>query len=414
MAQCNYEGDISNINEVQLQFINKVILEQGLKVNKLVFQPVGKAGDNFASSVKRITIESNKGNTKMILKIAPSIKFVRQVKNTEIQFKNEHIMYTEVLPKFLSLQKAAGVPQNEQIRFAKCYGSLTEQPNEVIVLEDLNESDYIMLDKFKSLSDDCVKSVLKNFAIFHSLSYVLQKQEPETFDEINGKLTSMLTVFLEKPDFMKIIQVMEADTLSLFDNDPRKSLLINKIGNIPQMRNKLLNDEDNEHSVILHGDGWTNNILFKMGEDSVQSVMIDYQGSNYGNTVVDLFYMIFNCTDHETRSKHYYDWINYYHSELANSLSNFGMDVTSIYPREQLNEDLKKYSILFFSLCVLASNLLMRDSTEARELMAAIGSTEMSKIVETMKSQRLQSKTYDRIKKRVVDLITSFQEFNYL
>ncbi|PZC80135.1 hypothetical protein B5X24_HaOG215357 [Helicoverpa armigera] len=213
MEQCNYEGDISNINEIQLEFINKVILEQGLKVNKIVFQPVGKAGDNFASSVKRINIETDNGNTKMILKIAPSIELVRQATNTETQFKNEHIMYTEVLPKFLSLQKDAGVPQEEQLRFAKCYGSFTEQPNEVIILEDLNESDYIMLDKFKSLSDGCVKSVLKSFAIYHSLSYVLQKQEPEMFDEIKSKLTSMWSLVFEKPDFIMMIKAMEAEMM---------------------------------------------------------------------------------------------------------------------------------------------------------------------------------------------------------
>nr|XP_049697234.1 uncharacterized protein LOC110374145 [Helicoverpa armigera] len=414
MEQCNYEGDISNINEIQLEFINKVILEQGLKAKKIVFQPVGKAGDNFASSVKRINIETDNGNTKMILKIAPSIELVRQATNTETQFRNEHIMYTEVLPKFLSLQKAAGVPQEEQIRFAKCYGSFTEQPNEVIVLEDLNESNYIMLDKFKSLTDECVKSVLKSFAIFHSLSYVLQKQEPEMFDGIKNKLTSMWSLVFEKPDFIMMIKAMEAEMIALFDNDTHKSLIENKLSNINQIRNELLKNEDNKHSVIQQGDAWTNNILFKLGGDSVKSVIIDYQGSHYGNPVVDLFYMIFNCTDHETRSKHYYDWIDYYHSELDKSLSNFGMEVSSVYPRNQLNTDLKKYSSMLFSVCALASNLLMRDTNEASELMEAMENIEMSEMVEAMKSQQLQSKTCDRIKKRVGDLITSFQEFEFL
>lgn len=68
--------------------------------------------------------------------------------------------------------------------------------------------------------------------------------------------------------------------------------------------------------------------------------MIDYQASNNVSPVVDLLYMILNCTDHETRSKNFYNWLDYYHSELDKSLSNFGLKANFIYPKDQLDADL--------------------------------------------------------------------------
>ncbi|MBN4724570.1 hypothetical protein H4F31_24640, partial [Escherichia coli] len=96
----------------------------------------------------------------------------------ELMFRNEHVMYTAVLPKFTELQKDAGIPENEQLRYAKCYGSLSEPPNEVILLEDLKTVDFTMLDRFQPLSNNCVKSVLKNFAKLHSVSMALRYKEP--------------------------------------------------------------------------------------------------------------------------------------------------------------------------------------------------------------------------------------------
>uniref|UniRef100_A0A2A4JBZ6 CHK kinase-like domain-containing protein n=1 Tax=Heliothis virescens TaxID=7102 RepID=A0A2A4JBZ6_HELVI len=414
MAQYNIKGDIANVTERQLEFINKVILEQNLKVKKTVLEPVGKAGDNFASNVKRINIESENGNMKMILKIAPSVEMMRQMANTAIMFKNEHIMYTKVLPMFASLQKAARVPKEDQLRFAKCYGSLTEQPNEVIILEDLKESGFGMMDKFQSLSNECVRSILKSFAIYHSLSYALYEQDPETFEDIKGKLTNIWTLMHENPDFMMATETWATEMLIFVDDETDKEILKNILSNVIQIRSDIIKNEDNKYSVIQQGDAWTNNMLFKVEGDSVQSVMIDYQASNFGNPVVDLFYIILNCTDHATRSKHYYEWIDYYHSELDKSLSNFGMDVSSIYPRNRLDADLKKYSGVLFSLCVLLCNLLMRDTEEAGELMEAMKTSEFSEMAETMTIQQLQSKTFDRIKTKVTDLVASMKEFNYV
>lgn len=263
MAQYNFEGDLENINECQLVFIDKVIQEQDLKIQKVVFSPVGKAGDNFMANVKRINLEGENGSLKMVVKIASAYEMVRKTTNTEIAFNNEHTMYTEVLPKLVQLQKDAGVPEEEQLRYAKCYGSLNEAPNEIIILEDLAELDFTILNKFESLSDDCVKSILKNFAVLHSLSYVLKKKEPETFDVFKNKLIDVWIIIAENQEMMSHIQRFEDEILSVFDDEVHKSIIRNKVLNMFRLAAKFSKTSDHRYSVIQQGDAWTNNIMFK-------------------------------------------------------------------------------------------------------------------------------------------------------
>ncbi|CAH1634843.1 unnamed protein product [Spodoptera littoralis] len=413
MAQYKFEGDFENITEPQLEFINKVIQEQDLDVNKVVFLPVGKPGDNFASNVKRLSIEGNNGNMNMIIKIAPSGEAQRMTFMSEIVFKNEHLMYVVILPKLQSLQKEAGVPEEELLRFAKCYGSFTEAPNEVIILEDLCESDYVMLDKFESLSDECMKSVLKSFAIFHSLSYVLKHKEPDTFEYYKSQLYDVWSLMAENPVFKTHTEVFVMAVQALLEEEEHKNIVKSKLAEVFNLLTKLNKwEQKNKHSVIQQGDAWTNNIMFKIGEDKVQTVMLDFQGSKNNNPVADLLYVIFNCTDHETRAKHFFDWIDYYHAELENSLSNFGLKANYVYSRDQLDADVKRYGKLTFGMSVMLANLLMRDTNEASELLEAMKTTaDMKELMESMGSQVLQHETIIRARKKVVDLITSFSEF---
>ncbi|XP_047027754.1 uncharacterized protein LOC124635849 [Helicoverpa zea] len=415
MAQYNFEGDLENLNDRQLQFIHKVILEHDAKFKKATFCKLGQAGDNFVGNVKRISVEGEERTMKMVLKYAVSDETLRGVTNTEVMFKNEHIMYTKVLPTFVELQKTVGVPEKDQLRYAQCYGSFNEAPYEVIILEDLNESGYKMLNKFNSLTYDSVISILKNFAAIHSLSYVLKNKEPEKFEDFKEQLTDPWKSAYDNPEMKSRFQIVEDEIVSVLEGSAYKKLVENKIVKIFELREKFIElEKTNKYSVIQQGDAWTNNIMFKIDHDPVQSILIDFQASFNSNPVIDLLFMIFNCTDHETRSKHYYDWIDYYHSELDKSLSNFGLKACSIYPRDQMDADIKSYAKLIFGQSLVLANMLMRDPKEAADLVEAMRDMDRSAIPDSMKTGSLQVQTQNRIKNRIFGVINSFQDFGLL
>ena len=266
MAQHNFEGAIENITESQLKFIKSVIEKEGFKDSKVTFETVGGAADNYGASVKRIIIEKANGNLSIFAKIAPTFEVVRNTSNVPLGFHNEHMMYTEVLPKLLQLQKEANIPEEDQIKFPKCYGTYIEAPNEVILIEDLKISGFAILDRFLPLSDECVTSVLKHLAILHSLSYVLKDKEPETFNYFRDNLRDVMGAMNDgiygQLDFFGQV---EALSLNLLDNPEHKNIMKNaKISEGVNRTKKMTKFEHgSRYSVIIHGDCWTNNLMFK-------------------------------------------------------------------------------------------------------------------------------------------------------
>lgn len=270
MAGLKIEGNLDNVSEPQLGYIKAVIEKRGFKDAKVVFEPVGKAGDNYVANVKRIIVEDKNsvslygGSLKMIAKIAPTLEALRLLANTQLMFKNEHIMYTKVLPKFEQLQKARDVPKEERLRFAACYGSFEDAPNEVILLEDLKESGFEMLDRFKSLSNECVKSVLRNFAILHSLSYALKHKEPEVFEEFKNSFFDMWANIAGQNEIYQYFNQLESSTLMILESDIHKKTIKGVVSGSMNMQAKQSKiNMVSKHSVIQQGDSWTNNIMFK-------------------------------------------------------------------------------------------------------------------------------------------------------
>ncbi|CAH1634839.1 unnamed protein product [Spodoptera littoralis] len=352
---------------------------------------------------------------KMIVKIAPTSEVFRKSLHVDAAFNREQTMYTEVLPKLVSLQKAAGVPEEEQLRYAKCYGSLDEAPNEVIMLEDLGELDFVMLDKYVPLPDECVRSMLKNFANLHSLSYVLKKKEPDTFDNYKSKMKSLWPLVVGNPEFVANLEHIEGAVLSVLDDEVYRSVVRNKIPDLFNTYLKLVKEDVGKNGVITQGDAWTNNIMFKyVGDTLVQSIMIDYQISYHHSPAMDLLYMIFNCTDHETRSKNFYDWIDYYHSELDKYLSNFGLKANLVCPRDLLDADIKRFARPMMGVSLLLFNMLLRDAKEASVVVENMNAGGFLEAIKSMSGQELQKESLARGKKRMEDLINSCIQLGFI
>lgn len=265
MTHLRVEGDIDDISAPQLAYICKVLEDRGFKNGKIEIKAVGKPGDNYVASVKRIVVDNNDKKFSMIAKVAPTIEGFRNAMNTQIMFHNEHVMYTEVLPKFTELQKAAEVPEIERLRYAACYGSYSEAPNEVILLEDLVVSDYEMLDRFKSLTDDCVRLILKNFAILHSSSYALKHLEPETYRAFVTNLINPWPLMCKAEGIDLYFSHIEDEMMTILDDDTYKKVIKGKVNDLPNSCTKIAKiDSESKYSIIQQGDSWTNNIMFRL------------------------------------------------------------------------------------------------------------------------------------------------------
>lgn len=146
--------------------------------------------------------------------------------------------------------------------------------------------------------------------------------------------------------------------------------------------------------------------------------MIDYQLSKQSSPVADLHCMIFNCTNHATRAKQFYDWIDYYYSQLDKRLTKFELKIDEVYPRYQLEKDLKMCARFTLGHAIMLAALIVRETADATKLTEAMNSvdpnTYMIELAEQSKISTSDSVTIQNFKARIEELVDSFIEFGYL
>ncbi|KAM3965970.1 uncharacterized protein ACR2FA_012827 [Aphomia sociella] len=419
MTGFTFEGEVDSLSIRQQKFLCEVIESRGYTNCKVLINTVGQAGDNYVANVKRIIIEGNGGSIlKMIAKIAPTNEMIRAQMQTQVLFNNESIMYSKVLPKLIEIQKAEHIPVEDHLRYAECYGILLEELHELILLEDLQVSNYTMLDRFVSLTNESIKLNLKNFATLHSLSMILKIRDPDLFEDISQNLVDNFTSFGDKPEFQYYFDGLEKDVLNIVEGSKYQNAVRGTVNKFIEQHKTLMKDQAKlKYSVVIQGDGWTNNIMFKLKDDiPVEAIMIDYQMSRVSNPVCDILYMIFNCTDYDTRHAHYNDWIDYYYFQLEKSLANYGIRVDIMFSKDQLNADLKKYSKFFFSAAVMLSSMLIRNSEDAAKVKDAMGLdlSDIEKFAEEFQVSKLDSDTILRFKNKIEGLVNSYCELGYI
>ena len=86
--------------------------------------------------------------------------------------------------------------------------------------------------------------------------------------------------------------------------------------------------------TIVHGDCWTNNFMFKYGQNSeIDDIrIVDWQLAYVGNPTSDLSNFIFTSTTPEFRKNHLDHLLAYYHQELIYNLELLGHVKFEQYP----------------------------------------------------------------------------------
>ncbi|CAG9134314.1 unnamed protein product [Plutella xylostella] len=310
-----FVGEIENLSDIQRKAVEKALEKLDFEGGPVTIEAVGKKGDNYVASVLRIKADTKDGKPiRMIAKVAPTNEALQLMIQAEKLFSNETIMYEQVLPKFDELQNAADFPSHDRIFRAKCYGTVDDELNELILLEDLKDKEFEMRDRMVSLTNDEIRMALKQLAQIHALSFALQDKEPELYKKYANLL------------FDKWIQPHDEEKKS-------KVFMFFSFAALEQMLLGFLkSDKDKKRVQGAKG-------------KSVECIMIDYQLSRLSSPVVDILYLIFNCTDIDTRKDHYNDWLDYYYKVLDDSLCHYNLKSSLVYPRDKMVEDLKRYGI---------------------------------------------------------------------
>lgn len=291
----------------------------------------------------------------------------RELAKSMLMCSNEVFMYKTVIPffkKYLKDNDATLFDPEEwwtpRVYFAD-YGmfpELSDAEETILALENLKARGYRMGPKI-DLDEDHLRLMIKNIALYHSLSYAMRIRKDPKLEEMAGQLAPF--PFLsesgeELGSYKRLFEVALTRLYKLVENNPKYQYGDSFVANVKRFKEKYgtnplvlmesILKKDDVFSVILHGDYVRNNVLFKYdqsdGFENPKGIkMYDFQEIRFATPAIDIaFFMYMNI--HYTKREELWDsLLVYYHESVIASL-------TDILKCDKNDERLKPYSLKNF------------------------------------------------------------------
>lgn len=222
-----------------------------------------KKGDNALGIIYRVEVFS-KGVKKisLILKVSPQNLSRRREFLTHEIFNRESEFYDEIFPMYKNFQKMKKIDVESEgfHHVPNCYKTLTEQPLEGQLFEDLREKGFELYDRKNKISKEHVILIMKALAKMHATFLCIKDQKPEMAKKYTKMDDLLIKIFKveksacftwHKQECQKALKVLKKcenkDLVQKVNN------LLNK--NVMQEFEEVLSGNNSEpYSVLCHGD----------------------------------------------------------------------------------------------------------------------------------------------------------------
>lgn len=308
-----------------------------LEVLEHKVEPAIPEGYNWCSSLFRVNLTYKKVDSDETKKASLIVKsqlangFMREYGIELKFFEKECRMYNEILPEIHGRLGA-----DETVAPRKLFSK-----DDVLVLEDLNESGYVSLDRVKQMDFDHSIKYMRTLAKYHAGSVALHEANSDLVESIGKELT-----FTDS----------NRDTVH---GKYFKSTLIGAatsveaVGTCHKFGKKLRNlsetiwdtlveifSQSRHVRVLNHGDAWMSNALFKHDPDGrvVSVKLVDFQLNRYASPGIDIHYFIMTSVREEVRNTRFDELIDEYRKTFNATLNRMQSDVRL--SAEQLNDEM--------------------------------------------------------------------------
>ncbi|XP_031787101.1 uncharacterized protein LOC116417577 [Nasonia vitripennis] len=285
--------------------------------------------------------------------------------------KKEIFIYSKLIPMYRELQKDAGVAENDLIdcvpkymghRYTMKKDGKEVDDQSLLLMENIKVLGYYICDRKKSLDFHHATLALTALARYHALGVVLAQKRPHDFekakretatlgfvaDEFEKGYDSLLQTFEEGPRFAKHLPKIRAAFATV-------------------KKGKLISGAKEPWITIIHGDFWTNNLLFHKNDygeiDSVK--FVDFQMCLYSSPCRDLAYFLFCSFDQELFDR-LDELLELYFKKFTDTLRCIGCD-TAVFTRRSFDEDFKNQTSLGFPMFVLCIKYFTYEVSEEEE-----------------------------------------------
>jgi hypothetical protein len=320
-------------------------------------------GDNYVGIVYRVTAKHPTAkDLSVIVKLPPQNAARREQFFVRPCFLRESEFYDTIFPLFTKFQQDKGIDVVKEGFFEvpKCFKSLTDDPHEGLMMEDLKVTGFDMFSRFKETTVEHVNLTMEALGKFHAISFAIKDQKPELMEPYKD----MKDIFFQRDmESMEQIKIW----FTQLTNQAREVLLKNDDPELIERASKVIDTDFFEllgdcveaklaepHAVLCHGDCWNNNIMYREENGiPVELRLLDWQIMRYCSPVCDLMYYLFSCTVKTLRDSHYESFLDVYYKSLSSFLARLGSDPAKVFPRSVLDEHLKKFGKFGLAMAIM-------------------------------------------------------------
>uniref|UniRef100_A0A1L8DZE0 Putative ecdysteroid kinase n=1 Tax=Nyssomyia neivai TaxID=330878 RepID=A0A1L8DZE0_9DIPT len=341
--------------------VKKIEKTDNVKVEKFEFKPVTKKGNHYSSVMIRIVVDyvvvesKNPKHLSFILKTTfdekydddESMKFVNEfdVHSREME------MYDTVLDEFHKLLRSI----NDGTVFS-AHKYWLDNTNRALIFEDLMVRKYKCVNRIERMDVAHAKVALIKLGKYHATSIIFKQKNPQAFAKFSKGYFSR-----DKPDirefffrhFDGLIELVS--TLDGYEYYVEKLIKFKDL--LVERGIELYTSHESGFNVLLHGDFWSNNMMFRYdGENNpVDVIFVDFQIPQWITPAIDIIYFIHSSMKEHLRFSKQNELVQLYYYSLKDTLID-GYKYTGYFPT------LHEFQIIILksSLHVLISALLVQ------------------------------------------------------
>lgn len=265
-------GDCKLLTKNVLETAVKADLGQEWDLLNYEVQDFTKKGDNFQSLVTKVTCNissrEKQSTTNYIAKLNPLCGLSKS--NEEMSkefFIREGNFLKDVAIELNQILTELNMPR---VVFPECVYVNFEKGKELMLTKDLRQKNFTMIDKTVPMDSQQIFLLLKTLARFHASSVVLQKRL--SAEKVMSKYPFMYDRWLlpgtqSRENFESFMKDSIDITLKIIQKlkgyDKQCQWLKSIKDKAMDIYTRLLTNAPENVKVIIHGDCWSNNLLFR-------------------------------------------------------------------------------------------------------------------------------------------------------
>lgn len=336
---------MSEIIKVLQPLLRKFEGDNGLVINEAKEEAGSKLGDNYTSQMIRTSVVGKYGNgslykNSLMTKVLPPGRILNEILKVHQLFTMEKHVYEKILP----LLGDFGPP------------FIHAGPEEIIML-DMREKGYVLCERRDYLDlEHCLFGV-KTLAKWHARSLAIKLNNPETFKKLVAPIKEVIfDSTSDQPIGKSIENTVVLGIQHMNAAEPRTAEVERAIEFLRSFEGKCYNTIEalisvppEKYSVILHGDPWENNILFKHDENGkvIDLKFVDYQITRHNSLSMDFHYFVYTSARNNVIENHYEELIEAYHRTFIETLkkSNVSEEHIKNLDMKWFKSELNKFSL---------------------------------------------------------------------